>query len=202
MTLTGLNGEIRFILGEATASFWTNDELNALIAEVIQEIQPILPFDAMKSIITTKTATPGATSSIVVPSSYFDFVSLRIGEDLLDLVSYDMYADISRNESNAALTGTSTRLFCYDSSGNLRLYPAMIGTTTYILRYIPLFATSGTLDLPTNPNIQQLVIFRSVALSATRKGRDYPTAQYYDAKYNELLGIIVGQYPHKHRITR
>ena len=219
ITTANFRGEIRLILGETAASFWIDSapagspigSLNTLINECIQEVQSLVPKGALREMMKEFRVAWVAGGVLYVEGvipDFYDLISFRTYVDPLytpawDIVSHEYLHEVRSAEGNLAFASTSTRLIAWSAdftagSRVLECYPNPLTGETYSIKYYKKFSeTPADLDMPTNPNIRELVLYRVVSLAASRKGRDWTLHEAYDEKFKTLLNAIITKYSGK-----
>ncbi len=208
---TDLRNRVRFYLGEKTPAFWENADIDTIIVEEIRSVQDEVPTGALLHLMTESSHTSTASSfhTFEEDTDPFKIISFRANESgdsagnyghPWDEVTFDQLQDIRQDEEEAGQDSTATRVFCVmhasggSEYGRIEMYPKVVSGRKYKIRWITRSSESDNISLPTIPNLQELVVFRSTSKAAMKKTRDIPLSREMGAKANALMKKIEEKY--------
>jgi len=204
-TPTSLITEIRYILGESTASFWQPVELSTWLVDVIRGLHVDLTPDAIKEILSV-TEHPtisealiigGTRSTVLLDDNYFMTLLVQIKENddeygyPLTNVSREVFEEVKRKEGDADRDGTDTRIYTIDDTGsNLLVYPEYpVGSYSNLKHtWIGRLTESGTLNAPFY--VLEAIKYKVVSIAFSKKGRDLAMSDRYEVKYERVIAKI------------
>ena len=216
-TFDDLVAEVRVNIGEDTASFWTDYEIEDWVVNGIRNAQDDVPVKALFGLLNINTFTGSPPTQTY---GFFDIneglsANLKALKEFLklnvknsyntiytkawDFVDFDYLSSIEADEGGEGLDDTLTRLFAIYSTTTagitkLVTYPHIPSGRTFRLQWIRRASESDTMTLPTTPNLQQLAVFEATSLALAKKGIDLEGSANYSNKRKEALEKIWSQY--------
>jgi len=203
-TLDDLRGQVRIILGEDSEKFWLDNDLDSIMVESIREVENRSPNRALKELWDKHFYVPtGSTTNVAMPSDWLRTISISCLESdhaygfPWDEVDNDYLIETRRSEGNLDQDETATRIFALSyllTTQRFYLYPAVKLNRTICTDYIKKASESGEMTLPTSPNLQQLAVFKTVAVAASRKSRDLEMVKIHLALYEAGMKDVEERY--------
>ncbi len=209
--LSDLRRRVRRTLGERTASFWEDAEIDELLVEGIRDLQDdFIPNDALRSLLVTYSAAfnssepyiflPVALGRILSNSLIVVESDTEYG-DPWKIVSLEHLRERRRYEMDAAQDVTPTRLFslAYPVSDGIystpvdgysfaiELYPSPVSGRNYRFSYLAKASESGTMTLPNqDPDLCKLAVDYAIFNAAGKKSRlDAVMVNRHEKRYND-----------------
>ena len=205
-TFAQLHTKVRRNLGERSASFWDNEEIDELLVDGIRELQDELtPNDALRSLLVTEGGTFNASDPyILLPSAALRFLddSLVVVEADGEfgypwkLTTQDYLRSVRRVERDSNQDVTTARLYArafpfsgisYVEGSYIEVYPSPVSGRLYRVSYIATASESGTMTLPwQDPDLCKLVVYYATFNAASKKSRlDAVMVDRYKRWYEE-----------------
>lgn len=212
-TLTNKETNIRSVIGEASASFWTSAEIQRWYLDGQQIVIERVPPDALKNLLRTLTTSfDGSTSTFSAPTTdvILERVNLLVHEsdgqygDPWSFVTPEVLELVRSQEGELEQDSTDTRIFCVtgvaadvsyanpDTDNGYTLYPTPANGRTGRLSFIIKPSESGDLTLPAN--LQYLAEYYAIARAASKKSRDLDMMRAYDALFEARIQQIIARY--------
>lgn len=203
MTSTVMLAAVRTILDESSASFWTDNEIYAALADgqnqVIEKLlnmyrqTGVMKYE-LKSIEYDDT---GTDDNVAVPSGFLELIRATYdhdgsgGEEPCEILTH---AQVLEKEDNSFTTATSTEPIVYikSTSDALKIYflPSKSGTPAYTFWHITspsdiAAGTNATLPVTTHSAIVNYAVSRMFE----KDQRPQESQQYYTLFLKEIEGL-------------
>ena len=191
VTFTELKTNVRSLLGEATASFWTEDDITAALVTAIQNVQ----YDVLSAFDTNLKALEKIFNSqlrfdtyVGAGHIYHEFAGYQVLKILSmesddvpwEEVDGDYLVSVRGYEGDLALSASQARLYSFSQgiveSSIIDLYPAITIGQEYTIKHIKRAEESGNMNLPLVPNLQEIAVLDAVAHVAKNKTMDLKLA--------------------------
>ena len=215
MTSTVMLAAMRTILDESSASFWTDAEAYAALAdgqnEIIglflqvykakRKIDPDTELPQELAILLENVTNTGAVSSIVLPTGFLWLVNAtwdHDGSGTLEpcyVVNHDRSFFFNEKNTFLAATPTSPKVYLVDIGGVLKIQwlPANAGTAAYYYNYIKcpeVIASAVNAELPVETH--NAIVHFAVSRMFTKDQRPQESQMHYGIyaqEIKQLLGI-------------
>ena len=205
-TKSTMRTSVRSYIGEATASFWTNDEIDVYLDDSIKETQDEAPLGALVRMLTEKTGLGSSASRIQLLTTVFKIIELKVKEpdytgdytEPWEEVTQTELDEIKDDEGDLDLDETDTRVYAVERSStadhyDLVCYPD-VNAEAYRYLYIPEAATTGTMTLPSTPNLLEIVVLKAASKAMTKKSRDLPSSEKFEKMAEVKMAKIKEKY--------
>lgn len=209
-TLTDLRTRVRRILGESTASFWSNDEIDDELGNSIREVSELAVNDLFKELAryANDVVEEGVLReddgliTTVDEEDVLRYLSLWIEESdgdwgyPLKYVDMNVFQEIRRKESELSQDATSTRIWTYEvgatRTSGIKMYPFPVTGRAARLLYILKPSTTSTMTMPLI--LHRIVIENAISTLAAKKSRDLDMADRFDMRWQRNLEKLNNKY--------
>jgi len=213
-TLEELRTKVRRVLGETTASFWTDAEIDEALVDGIRELQDEgTPTDALLALETSATGSFITAAPLIVLGEYIG----RILPDTLiteesdgeyglpwTLTSRDNFYRVRQAYGETMTVDESDiRLFCYSGKFQIDIYPLPVIGRNRKIHYIAKASESDDMTLPyENPNLCRLAVYYAIFNCASKKSRlDAVMVDRYEKRYSQGRADVLLKYKNKYGMS-
>ena len=205
-TLTDLRTRVRWTLGEAVASFWSNTEVDSILVESIRDVaNRVVPDALMDGLRRNDLVTFSGLDYLEISSAPVYFLSLTVEESdgkygmVWDKVNREVFNRLKYLEGELGQDSTTTRIYTHLTSRLYELYPIPVSGRSGLLEYICTPSETGTMTLP--DFLHTLVIDRSISILSAKKSRDLDMSSRFSASYESHLALINRDYFNRYGLS-
>lgn len=217
-TLTSLRTDVRSLIGESVAAFWTNDEIDSYLVDGIRNAQADClalfnpdsrvemralqaVFQKLVHVSTGTTASVKLTLAFGVDTTPNLLHLLHFKTDVRwDIVDYNYWQDVESDEGSLDYANTESRLVTLlganvGDDSRLVFYPSLATATAWEIRFIKRANESDAMNLPEFPvNMQLMAVLDAAEKAALKKSRDLPLSEKLRGERDEMLATVARRY--------